>query len=99
MPEPTPWEEARRRIQAAYDPGLLRDVLRRRQLRGRLDDPAALSDQLAAEDWTDPPLPTADRLSIDPARRQNAHRALARSRRPQTGPVTIYGTTSVIAPG
>ena len=44
------------------NPGLLRDVLRRRQLRGRLDDPAALSDQLAAEDWTDPPLPTADRI-------------------------------------
>ena len=44
------------------NPGLLRDVLRRLQLRGRLDDPAPLAGQLAAEDWTDPPLPTADKI-------------------------------------
>jgi len=44
------------------NPGLLRDVLRRLQLRGHLDGPASLSSQLTAEDWTDPPLATADKI-------------------------------------
>jgi DNA-binding winged helix-turn-helix (wHTH) protein len=44
------------------NPGLLRDVLRRAQLRGWLDDPARLAERLAAERWADAPLPTCDKI-------------------------------------
>ncbi len=44
------------------NPGLLRDVLRRAQLRGWLDDPARLVERLAAEQWADAPLPTCDKI-------------------------------------
>ena len=44
------------------NPGLLRDVLQRLQLRGRLDDPMRLAERLAAESWADAPLPTCDKI-------------------------------------
>jgi len=44
------------------NPGLLRDVLRRLQLRGWLDDPARLVERLAAEPWAEAPLPTCDKI-------------------------------------
>ena len=44
------------------NPGLLRDVLQRLQLRGRLDDPTRLAERLAAESWADAPLPTCDKI-------------------------------------
>ena len=44
------------------NPGLLRDVLRRLQLRGWLDDPARLNERLATENWADMPLPTCDKI-------------------------------------
>ena len=44
------------------NPGLLRDVVRRLQPRGWLDDPARLAERLAAEPWADAPLPTCDQI-------------------------------------
>ena len=45
------------------NPGLLRDLLQRLQMRRWLDDPASLSTRLRQVDWAaEPPLPTCDKI-------------------------------------